>query len=212
MRYITTIAVLLGSLCTAAMPPAYAQHQAQHTNAIPSHELLPSLPPELEKIRAALDKYKDPIVAVHDGYHSTVGCVAFPQGGGAGQAPYRPGAMGVHFLNLGLIGPNLDPLSPQLLIYEPVGDQLRLVAAEWFVPLATGIKERPQLFGQAFWGPMEGHHPMMPVQLHHYDLHVWLWKQNPYGLFSATNPDVNCPPGPYNAAHVAPKLLPEQQP
>lgn len=41
----------------------------------------PALPPELEKVRAALEKYQDPIVAVHDGYFSTLGCVEFPSGG-----------------------------------------------------------------------------------------------------------------------------------
>jgi hypothetical protein len=40
--------------------------------------------PELRKIRAALDKYRDPVVAVHDGYFSTLGCVEYPKPGGAG--------------------------------------------------------------------------------------------------------------------------------
>lgn len=62
----------------------------------------------------------------------------------------------------------------------------------WFVPLATGVKERPRLFGQPFDGPMEGHEPLMPRELHHYDLHVWLFKENPAGLFAATNPSVGC--------------------
>ena len=30
---------------------------------------------------------------------------------------------------------------------------------------------------------MEGHEPLMPHGMHHYDLHVWLWKENPAGLF-----------------------------
>src|SRR2546428_713963 len=101
--------------------------------------------------------------------------------------PGRPGAAlsgarGIHFLNAQLIGPASDPMRPPILVYEPDGDKLRLVAAEWFVPLATGIKERPTLFGQPFDGPMEGHEPLLPKELHHYDLHVWLWKENPAGL------------------------------
>lgn len=60
-----------------------------------------------------------------------------------------------------------DPQRPQILIYEPVGDNLQLVAAEWFIPLATGIKERPSIFGQPFDGPMGGHHPLLPTDLHH---------------------------------------------
>ena len=35
----------------------------------------PSLSPELLQVRANLDKYRDPVLAVHDGYFSTVGCV-----------------------------------------------------------------------------------------------------------------------------------------
>ncbi len=139
-------------------------------------------PAGLEDARAALQKYQDPIAAVRDGYFSTLGCVHYAEGG-----------MGVHFLNPALIGPTPDPLRPQILVYEPVeGGRLRHVAAEWFIPLATGITERPSLFGRPFDGPMEGHEPLIPRELHHYDLHVWLFKPNPAGMFNVTNPDVSC--------------------
>jgi hypothetical protein len=82
------------------------------------------------------------------------------------------------------------------------------VGAEWFVPLQTGIKARPELFGRPFDGPMEGHHPLMPGALHHYDLHVWLFKANPAGLFSPTNPAVQCGSGGYSMAEEAPRLVP----
>jgi hypothetical protein len=39
---------------------------------------------------------------------------------------------------------------------------------------------------------MFGHAPGMPV---HYDLHVWLWKTNPSGLFNPWNPDLSCKGG-----------------
>lgn len=156
----------------------------------------PSLSPELEKVRAALEKYQDPIVAVHDGYFSTVGCVEYPSGG-----------MGVHFFNTQLIGPEPDPQKPPLLLYEWEGGKLRLAAAEWFIPLATGVRDRPNLFGQPFDGPMEGHYPLMPAALHHYDLHVWLFKPNPAGLFKSTNPDVKCPQDGYSFLEEPPKLV-----
>jgi hypothetical protein len=170
----------------------------------------PALTPELQKVRAALDKYQDPYVAVRDGYLSTVGCVHYPQAGGTGRVPYPPGAMGVHFLNLALIGPVPDPMRPPILIYEPSGNTLKLVAAEWLIPLATGIKERPSLFGQPFDGPMMGHEPLMPAGLHHYDLHVWLWKANPAGLFSPTNPSVTCTGYQHALAEESPHLVPHQ--
>jgi hypothetical protein len=184
---------------------------------LPTHQLLPqagpassSASPTLDEVRAALEKYQDPILAIHDGYFSTLACVQFPMGGGAGQVPYKAGGMGVHFLNVGLMGPKLDPLHPQVLLYEPSGGSLRLVAAEWFVPLSTGVTAAPQLFGQPFDGPMEGHHPLMPEMMHHYDLHVWLWKPNPAGMFSPTNPSVKCPKAEYTLAEKAPRLVPAQ--
>jgi len=177
-----------------ASAPAVAQNPQQMT-------------PELQKLREALDKYRDPVMAVHDGYFSTLGCVEYPKAGAPGQVPYPAGGMGVHFFNVMLMG-KLDPLQPQVLVYQPVGGKLRLVAAEYFVPLSPEVKERPQLFGRPFDGPMVGHHPLMPHEMHHYDLHVWLWKANPAGLFSPTNPDVKCPQGAYTFKETAPRLVP----
>lgn len=153
--------------------------------------------PDLDKLRAAVEKYKDPVVAVRDGYFSTLGCVEF-----------EAGTMGVHFLNPALLGPEPDPLKPTLLVYEPVGDRLQLVGVEWLIPLATGVKKRPVLFGQPFDGPMEGHEPLLPAQLHHYDLHAWIFKENPLGMFSPVNPDVKCPPGPYTFLEAPAKMVP----
>jgi len=177
-----------------------------------AHAQAPALSPELQKARAALEKYQDPVVAVHDGYLSTLGCTEFVPGGPDRVQYGRPGGMGVHFLNPRLIGPVPDPLRPPVLLYEPVGDKLRLVAAEWFIPLATGIKERPQLFGRPFYGPMEGHYPLMPIELHHYDLHVWLFKTNPAGMFNPTNPTVKCPKTGYSFTDQPPKLVSPPKP
>lgn len=160
----------------------------------------------IQAARSALEKYQDPIVAVRSGYFSTVACIDFPSAGMLAGMAYPAGAMGIHFLNPALIGAKLDPLHPQVLIYEPIADKLHLVAAEWFVPLATGVKERPKMFGYPFYGPMMGHYPVMPVQLTHYDLHVWLWKKNPNGMFSPTNPDVKCPITGYVFHDATPKI------
>jgi len=127
----------------------------------------PTLSPELQTVRKGLDKYNDPIVAVHDGFYSTLGCISYPNGGGEGAMQYKPGAMGVHFLNMGNIGPTLDPAKPQVLIYEPNGDKLKLIAAEWFVPVEIVKGPVPKIFGQELGGPMEGHKPLMPDGLHH---------------------------------------------
>lgn len=186
------IVVFATGMVALCATPGIAQ-KAQGTRKATWTE--PTLPPNLEATRAALSRYQDPIVALRDGYLSTLGCIEFPAGGMAhGAMQYRPGAMGVHFINTAHIGPQLDSLKPQVLLYEWVGDRLRLVGAEWFVPTAVS-KTAPTIFGQELQGPMEGHEPILPAELHHWDLHVWLWKDNPNGVFSPTNSAVKCPKG-----------------
>src|SRR3990170_3312727 len=74
--------LLLGLLLGPAAPVAFPQ--AAQAAAM------------LDSVRAALRKYQDPVVAIHDGYLSTLGCVEIRQPGGPGQAAYQPGGMGVH--------------------------------------------------------------------------------------------------------------------
>ncbi len=185
----TTLLAMTAILLVAAAHGASAQ-AAKSTKA---------LSPDLQAARAGLEKYQDPLAAVRDGYFSTVACIDFPKGATDGDIVYPPGAMGVHLLNTANIGPKLDPAKPQVLIYEPVKDKLKLVAAEWFVPVEAAGTERPQIFGQQLSGPMAGHEPIMPAALRHYDLHVWLWKNNPRGVFTSTNATVKCPEGGYTA-------------
>jgi len=197
-KRITALGIAIAvSLGTAARPP--------HSRDEPDNRAL-------DRLREALQKYQDPVVAIHDGYFSTLGCIEFERPGEPGHVPYQPGAMGVHFLNVQAIGPVPDPNRPQVLLYEPHGGKLRLVGAEWFVPLATGVKERPRLLNQPFDGPMQGHHPLMPLDMSHYDLHVWLFKPNPRGMFEPTNPAVKCAGYAYRMVEEAPLLVPEPRP
>jgi hypothetical protein len=160
---------------------------------------------EIDAMRAALAKYEDPYVAVRDLYLSTVGCVHYDGMKMEGHMDYPKGAMGIHFVNLTIQGPP-DPLKPNVLIYEPVGDKLKLVAAEWLVPTAVA-KERPMLLGQPFQGPMEGHEPLIPQGFHHYDLHAWLFKDNPEGMFAPTNPDVSCKDAQFSLMEMPTKIV-----
>ena len=146
---------------------------------------------QIDALRKSLEKYQDYKVAVRDLYLSTVGCIHYSGEKIAGHMEYAKGAMGVHFVNLTVKGPP-DPMKPNVLIYEPVGKKLKLVAVEWLVPVTPETKQAPTLFGQTFMGPMEGHEPLIPKEFVHYDLHAWLFKDNPLGMFAATNPKVNC--------------------
>jgi hypothetical protein len=148
---------------------------------------------QLAKTKAALDKYQSPDAAKAAGYAPASPCEATPID--PDQTSYG-GGMGVHFVNPNLMKPGpINPMKPPVLVYEPTaGGGLQLVAAEYFKPDADqNVKtdgDRPTVFGRAFDGPMQGHAPGMPI---HYDLHVWLWKHNPSGLFAPWNPDVVCP-------------------
>jgi hypothetical protein len=111
-------------------------------------------------------------------------CVESPDGG-----------MGIHYVNRARIEDGvIDRDKPEILLYAPaVEGEPRLVAVEYLQADADQNLEtdgdRPTLFGQPFNGPMEGHAPGMPI---HYDLHVWLWKKNPSGMFAPFNPNVSC--------------------
>ena len=192
----------LTGLAMFAASPAVLSAQAKQQGAVMNVTAI-------NAVRKALDKYKDPIVAVREGYLSTVGCVDFPGGGSEhGSMEYKSGAMGVHFINAQLIGPKLDSTKPQVLLYEPVGDKLVLAGAEWFVPTELA-KTPPTVLGHQLMGPMEGHMPIMAPEVHHWDLHVWLWKDNPNGMFSPTNSAVKCPKAGYGYSFQdeAPKMV-----
>ena len=133
---------------------------------------------QLAEVRKATAKYHDVNAALADGYLATPVCGAHPTDGG----------MGYHYIKPALAGDLVsDALEPELLLYAPTPDGLKLVAVEYF-QAAVG-QPQPTLFGQAFDGPMPGHEPGMPE---HYDLHVWLWEHNPAGMFAPWNSNVTC--------------------
>jgi hypothetical protein len=134
----------------------------------------------LARVRAATAKYHDISVAVADGFTPTEDCV--------------PG-MGYHYVNFGRVADGaIKPTEPEILLYVPSPDGLRLGGVEYMQDDAdqnlTTDGDRPSVFGQPFEGPMLGHEPGQPI---HYDKHVWIWQHNPAGAFSPDNPRVTCP-------------------
>lgn len=137
-------------------------------------------------VKASLSRYNSLEQAERAGY-TTEGepCVAAPIG-----------TMGIHAVNPPLIGdPAIDAFHPEILLYLPdKHGKLRLIGVEYFKidadgDLSTDV-DRPSVRGQPFDGPMPGHNPTMPV---HYDVHVWLWEDNPSGFFAPFNPALGCP-------------------
>jgi hypothetical protein len=171
----------------AAPAPLAVAHQADGTRG-DANVANPSMAHhQLEVVRQATKRFRDVREARRAGYVATGECAASPEGG-----------MGVHYTHPRLAGDDrLNIRRPEVLVYEPRGEQRRLVAVEHFRADADGRldtdDDRPFLFGRGFDGPMEGHEPGMPI---HYDLHAWVWKRNPAGTFAMWNPRVECPDEP----------------
>ncbi len=168
------VGVMLASLATFVM-------------AAPGGATDPGVLKDLAAARRATAKYHDVTTALDDGYISTIGCVEVP----------GLGVMGIHYINPRLMPPPVDLSTPEVLLYVPTENGVRLVGVEYFFPIgAPGAPvpdpapPAPIIFGRAMNGPMPGHEPSQPP---HYDLHVWLWEGNPDGTFADFNPNVRCP-------------------
>ena len=105
------------------------------------------------------------------------------------------GGMGIHFVNGSRVGDATEnAAAPEAVIYEPTPDGLRLVALEYVVTKqaweAAGNTGLPHLFGQDFELVHAGNRYGLPD---FYELHAWIWKNNPDGLNADWNPNVICP-------------------
>lgn len=140
-------------------------------------------------------RFRDVQVALDEGYVPAGGCDVDADGA----------AMGVHYVR---IAESLDQEvtleAPDILLYVPEGDTMRLVGIEYVVPALldgepwTGAEEpdagtwseAPVLFCRGFDGPMAGHNAFQPW---HYDLHVWVHTEaNPAGTFAQYHPGESC--------------------
>ena len=188
---------------SAALGPAGADHAA------PASEAAYPVGPELAEVRRATARFHDLSVAMAAGYSiENEPCVASPAGG-----------MGIHAPNLTLLfDPAVEPARPELLLYEPKANGgYRLVGVEYFqavllLDLQQPSEEEPEpapWFESTPWDPVRYQVVNPPPQLFgqtfhlspppapgvpwHYALHVWVWRQNPSGMFADWNPRVRCP-------------------
>lgn len=137
----------------------------------------PSITPaqqrDLDALRRATSSYTSFAAAQAAGYSERLtDCMADSTGG-----------MGYHYGKTAFIDGNARLLEPEILMYEPQADgSLRFVGIEFVVPLSASATA-PSLFGLEF-------HRNEAFQL--WVLHVWLYKDNPSGMFADWNPTVSC--------------------
>ncbi len=133
-------------------------------------------------VRAATAKYHDLNVAIADGYGLFPGCFTDAAGG-----------MGVHYVKFSSVADGaVDPLQPEALVYEPQTDgSMALVAVEYVQIAATWTGgTAPSVFGKSLVFTPSPNEFGLPD---FYELHVWLWRPNPSGMFEEWNPAVHCP-------------------
>jgi hypothetical protein len=167
-----------------------------------------SAEPSLDTVRSMTERYSDVNVALAEGYVPDVACVY------AGMSGLDPalGAMGVHYMRMDLldieeqeprvtgIGRHTDFLQPAILLYEPQADgSMELVAIENVVfEIAwdsVGYSEPPSYQGVPYdymaddsTTEADEAHMFAP----HYERHIWLYRENPNGMFAEFNPSVTC--------------------
>jgi hypothetical protein len=136
-------------------------------------------------VREATGAFRDVRAAMDAGYASLESCVTGPE----------RGAMGVHFAKGELLqDDSVEASTPELLVYEPVGGRMRLVGVEFLV-IADAWNashpggEPPVLMGQHFQFVPTPNRYRLPA---FYELHVWAWRDNPFGTFVDWNPTVSC--------------------
>jgi hypothetical protein len=96
--------------------------------------------------------------------------------------------MGYHWINGSLIDAVFDPLQPEVLLYATgPGGNLRLVAVEYIV-LDVG-QTRPTFDGH----PLDVRGAPFLASVPHWTQHVWLYEENPSGIFAKFNPNISCP-------------------
>lgn len=170
----------------------------------------PEMANQLVEIYHATKRFQDVEAALEEGYIRDPFniCDTGPMMGW----PKFVGAMGVHYVQpdlLGLIpgtervdgdGLHTDFMQPGILIYEPMEDgSMKLVAIENLVFQdgwhGAGNDGRPEFMGIDYFA-MADNPNTEPDEAHkfepHYDLHMWLYKENPHGLFMPFNPTVSC--------------------
>jgi hypothetical protein len=127
-------------------------------------------------LRRVTERYHDLNAAIADGFVFLHGCETRPEEGPVG-------TVYVHMARL--TDGTVDPETPDALIYEPAGNgSPTLVGIEFAVPYPLWTaQEPPEFLGATF---------QREDEFGVFGLHVWVWRDNPEGLFAEVNPRVSC--------------------
>lgn len=140
---------------------------------------------DLKAVRYVSSRFASVNQAIAEGYVLFYKCTEQP----------GVGTMGQHFVNLDYVGdPSINPLRPEVLVYEPTrngGYSLAAIeyvtmAADWHAAFGAGT---PTVLGQDMLFRAAGNRYGLPD---FYERHAWLFKHNPSGMFEDWNPRMSC--------------------
>jgi len=130
-----------------------------------------------DRVRAATARFVSLDSAVASGYAGEVaGCLQHSQHGG----------MGFHHVNSSYVDVRLMVERPEILVYERLPNgAYALNGVEYIIPYRLWPRDSlpPTIMGQAL---------KRSDELRLWYLHMWIWKENPSGLFADWNPLVMC--------------------
>jgi hypothetical protein len=205
-REAVPVKTLVSLAITGLLSVAWAAHRVPRAGLAPGPG-----EPTLAEVRSATEQFRDVEVALAEGYIRDPFdlCETAHMMG----RPAELGAMGVHYVRpdlLGITGPpsprvdgvgtHTDFRKPSILIYEPQADgSLELVAVENLVFTRswreTGQSAPPTFYGVPYDTMIDDPttetdeaHMFAP----HFDRHVWIYRDNPNGVFAPFNPAVTC--------------------
>jgi hypothetical protein len=174
--------------------------------------------PSLAEVRLATERFRDVKVALAEGYIRDPAnmCETADMMG----LPPEKGTMGIHYFRPDMLGISAPPnprvngngthtnfRKPAILLYEPQADgSVVLIGVENLVFAKAwqqaGNDAPPSFHGVAYdtmtddpATPLDEAHNFEP----HHDRHVWLYRENPNGVFDPFNPRVTCR---YHDAHA----------
>jgi hypothetical protein len=177
------LALITGSGCQKTADPQPASYDLEIESKasepfLPNNQdqdLHPTTLKELQQARAATAKYKDIRHAIEDGYVDI-------------NVPIIN--MGHHFLNMSLRndGGLFEVRKPELLVYDvhkmPDGTlEYELGAVEYAIPIINSPNAPEGFFG-------DNDEWTKNTRAGVWNLHAWVWKYNPNGVFAPLNPDV----------------------
>lgn len=172
--------VFIGVSCTNDQPTNYGEDlhfdsETQSMNGIADKKYNDTNKDILKAVKKATARFHSTTQAVRGGYEEDIHCVEADGLGG----------MGYHWVNGALVDPVFDPENPEALLFEKdKNGNNKLIGVEYIV-IDIG-QEHPHFGDQPF--DVGG----TPIEADHYSLHMWLWKDNPEGMFTPFNPKVVC--------------------